>query len=97
MIESSIQEGKSLSQGFENSEQFENMILQMIKAGESSGALNQMLKKIDKYYSTKYSDFVDNISTYIEPIMIVFLASFLTLIALGIFLPMWSMADALSN
>ncbi len=97
MVEESIEEGKTLTQGFEGSEQFENMIIQMIKAGETSGSLNKMLEKVDSYYSAKYNDLVDNISTYIEPLMIAALAGFVTLLALGIFLPMWSMAEVVSN
>jgi type II secretory pathway component PulF len=89
LIEEGIEEGKTLTQGFQSSEQFENMIIQMVKAGETSGSLNKMLEKVDIYYSAKYGDLIDNISTYIEPIMIAFLAAFLTLMALGIFLPMW--------
>ncbi len=96
-IKGAIEEGRSLTDGFKNSGQFENMVVQMIKAGESSGSLNNMLAKVDKYYSEKYGDLVDNISTYIEPIMIAALASFLTLLALGIFLPMWSMADVMDK
>ncbi len=96
-IKGAIEEGRSLTEGFKNSGQFENMVIQMIKAGESSGSLNKMLAKIDKYYGEKYSDLVDNISTYIEPIMIAALASFLALLALGIFLPMWSMAEVMDK
>ncbi len=96
-IEDSIEEGKTLTQGFTESEQFENMIIQMIKAGETSGSLNKMLEKVHIYYSAKYNDLIDNISTYIEPIMIAALAGFLTLFALGIFLPMWSMAEVVGQ
>ncbi|OQX74790.1 MAG: hypothetical protein B6D59_01185 [Campylobacteraceae bacterium 4484_4] len=96
-IGSAIEEGKPLTQGFEESGQFENMIIQMVKAGETSGTLNTMLEKVDAYYSAKYNDLVDNISTYIEPIMIFMIAAFLLLMALGIFLPMWSMADVVGN
>ncbi len=96
-IKDAIEEGRTLTEGFEKSEEFESMVIQMIKAGETSGSLNAMLVKIDKYYSEKYNDLVDNISTYIEPIMIVVLAGFLTLLALGIFLPMWSMADVMDK
>lgn len=96
-IEDAIEEGRTLTEGFQRSGEFESMVIQMIKAGESSGSLNAMLVKIDKYYSDKYNDLVDNISTYIEPIMIVILAGFLTLLALGIFLPMWSMADVMDK
>lgn len=94
-IKEAIEDGKTLTQGFEDSDQFENMTIQMVKAGENSGSLNKMLEKVDIYYADKYNDIVDNISTYIEPIMIALLASFLTLMALGIFLPMWSMAEVM--
>ncbi len=96
-IGGAIEEGKPLTQGFEESGQFENMIIQMVKAGETSGTLNTMLEKVDAYYTTKYNDLVDNISTYIEPLMIFMIAGFLLLMALGIFLPMWSMADVVGN
>jgi len=95
-IVQSIEDGKSLAQSFKDSGEFEHMILQMIKSGESSGSLNLMLEKIDKYYNTKYNEIIDNISTYIEPIMIFFIAIFLLIMALGIFLPMWSIADIVS-
>jgi len=95
VMEEAIEDGRSLTDGFIESGQFENITIQMIKAGESSGSLNKMLEKVNNYYSAKYNDLVDNISTYIEPIMIALIASFLTLLALGIFLPMWSMADAI--
>jgi len=97
IIEESIEEGKTLTQGFQGSKEFENMVVQMIKAGETSGSLNKMLEKVDNYYSSKYNDLIDNISTYIEPLMIAALASFVTLLALGIFLPMWSMAEVISG
>ncbi len=97
IVEESIEEGKTLTQGFQDSEQFENMIVQMIKAGETSGSLNKMLEKVDNYYNSKYNDLIDNISTYIEPLLIAALASFVTLLALGIFLPMWSMAEVVSG
>ncbi len=96
LIEGAIEEGKTLTSGFEESNQFENMTIQMVKAGESSGSLNKMLEKVDDYFSEKYNDIVDNISTYIEPIMIALLAIFLTIMALGIFLPMWSMAEVIT-
>lgn len=96
-IAEAIEDGKTLTQGFEGCNQFENMIIQMVKAGESSGALNKMLEKVDGYYASKYNDIIDNISTYIEPIMIAILAAFLALMGLGIFLPMWSMTDVVGQ
>ena len=73
------------------------MLIQMIQAGESSGAINMMLGKISTYYKNKYTNLIDNISTLIEPLLIAGIAGFVLLLALGIFLPMWSLADAVGG
>ncbi len=92
-----IEEGKSLKEGFEDTKQFESMIIQMISAGESSGSLSKMLNKISDIFRKKYSYLVDNVSTMIEPLLIAAIAGFVLLLALGIFLPMWSIAEAVGN
>ncbi len=92
-----IEEGRSLKEGFEDTKQFESMIIQMISAGESSGSLGKMLDKISDIFRKKYNYLVDNVSTMIEPLLIAAIAGFVLLLALGIFLPMWSIAEAVGN
>ncbi len=94
-ITEAVEEGRSLHSGFESSNFFESMILQMLKAGEDAGALNTMLEKITKYYNDKYDNIIDNVSSMIEPILIAAIAGFVLVLALGIFLPMWTMAEAM--
>lgn len=94
-IADAINDGRSLYEGFEKSGFFESMILQMLKAGEESGALNKMLDKITKYYNTKYNDMLENVTTMIEPILTAMISIFVLLLALGIFLPMWTMAETM--
>ena len=95
MIRTAIEEGRPLYDGFRESALFLNMIVQMIKAGEQGGALNNMLEKVAKFYQDRYQHIVDNVATMIEPILIAAIAGFVLLLALGIFLPMWSMADTM--
>ncbi len=92
-----IEEGKSITSGFEDTQQFESMVIQMISAGESSGSLSKMLDKISDIYRKKYTYLVDNVSTMIEPLLIAAIAGFVLLLALGIFLPMWSIAEAVGG
>lgn len=92
-----IEEGKSLTEGFEDTKQFESMIIQMISAGETSGSLNTMLEKITTIYRNKYGYLVDNVAVMIEPLLIAGIAGFVMLLALGIFLPMWSIAEAVGG
>jgi len=92
-ISSAIEEGKSLHQGFAETEIFENMMVEMIKAGEVGGGLEKMLGKVTKIYKDRFDYIVDNIATLIEPILIAAIAGFVMVLALGIFLPMWNMVD----
>jgi general secretion pathway protein F len=96
-IKSSIAEGRGLASGFSETGLFEKMVIQMIKSGEDSGALNRMLSKASKYYRGKYLNIVENISALIEPILIAAIAGFVIVLAFGIFLPMWGMADAVKG
>lgn len=92
-IPAAIEDGRTLAQGFSESGQFEGMILQMIKAGESSGSLGTMLGKVNRVYNNRYDYIVENVATLIEPILIAAIAGFVLVLALGIFLPMWSLVE----
>jgi len=94
-IKNSIVTGGTIKQGFEESGMFENMTVQMIAAGEESGSLVLMLEKVSNYYLEKYRYIVDNIAVLIEPILIAAIAGFVMTLALGIFLPMWNLTEAI--
>ena len=93
-VNANIARGISLSDAFEQTELFENMLLQMIRAGESSGQLDMMLEKVEGYYDSRFQDLIDNLAAYIEPIMLFFIAGLVLLMALGIFMPMWDLGKA---
>jgi len=96
-ININIGRGVGLSEAFEQTGLFENMTIQMIKAGESSGQLDRMLEKVSSYYDMKFQELIDNLSAYIEPIMIAMIAGLVLLLALGIFMPMWDLGKAAQN
>ena len=93
-VKNTVEKGGTLHKGLKDTELFENMIIQMIKAGEDSGTLDKMAKKVAEYYKMKFDAIIDSLSEAIEPIMLFVIASLVILLALGIFLPMWSMGDA---
>ena len=96
-VNANISRGMSLSEAFELTGLYENMLLQMIKAGETGGQLDAMLEKVTQYYDMQFQDLIDNLAAYIEPIMLFFIAGLVLLMALGIFMPMWDMAQAVKN
>ena len=96
-ININIGRGVSLSEAFEQTGLFEDMTIQMIRAGESSGQLDRMMAKVKDYYDMNFQNLIDNLSAYIEPIMIAIIAAMVLLLALGIFLPMWNLGQAVKN
>ncbi len=97
MVKHAVGRGSNLTEAFEDTEIFEGMLIQMIRAGEQGGALDQMLAKVTDYYREKFNYLIENMSAYIEPIMIGFIAGMVLMLALGIFLPMWDMGQAVKG
>lgn len=96
-VRSSVEKGSALHKGLKETELFENMIIQMISAGEESGTLDSMVGKVADYYKMRFDAIIDGLSDAIEPVMLLILASMVILLALGIFLPMWDMGNAVSG
>jgi len=96
-VNANIGRGMSLADSFKITNLYENMLLQMIKAGEAGGQLDSMLDKVTEYYDMEFQDLIENLSAYIEPIMMFFIAGLVLLMALGIFLPMWDLGKAVKN
>ncbi|MDA3051237.1 type II secretion system F family protein [Campylobacter sp. JMF_02 ED1] len=96
-VKIAVQQGVSLTEAFENTGLYESMLIQMISAGEQAGNLDKMLGNVADYYKEKFDDIIDNISSYVEPIMLFFMAGMVLLLALGIFMPMWDLGKAVKN
>jgi general secretion pathway protein F len=96
-VNANIGRGMNLAEAFQITGLYENMLLQMIKAGEAGGQLDAMLDKVTQYYDMEFQDLIDNLSTYIEPILLFFIAGLVLLMALGIFMPMWDLGKAVKN
>jgi len=92
-----VEKGGTLNSGLEETKLFENMIIQMVRAGEDSGTLDAMIKKVAEYYKMRFDAIIDGLSEAIEPIMLFIIASMIILLALGIFLPMWDMGNAVQG
>ena len=63
----------------------------MIASGEEAAELSKMCEIIARHYDREVDHLTKNITTVIEPILIVGLAGVVSIVALAIFLPMWNM------
>ncbi|HWR73759.1 MAG TPA: type II secretion system F family protein, partial [Nitrospirota bacterium] len=66
--------------------------VQMVAVGEEAGRdLDAMLAKVSEYYDRDVEYALRNLSTVIEPILLLVVGGMVLFLALGIFLPMWDM------
>ena len=92
-IRTGIERGDSLSRSATATGMFSPLVLQMLAVGEESGAVDELLAECASFYEREVDYDVKNVSQTIEPVLIVILASFVLVFALGVFLPMWDLAS----
>lgn len=86
-----VSEGKSIVASLSASKIFPVMVLQMIGAGEQTGALDQMLNKIAEFYEDEVDRAVHTLVSLLEPIMIAFIGVIVGGIVLSIYLPIFTL------
>jgi type IV pilus assembly protein PilC len=86
-----VKGGKSLSSALMNDENFLDLVPQMLKIGEDSGAIEQMLDKTADYYEKEVDDQIKAISTIIEPLLMVVLGVVAITLVSAILLPIYGL------
>jgi len=86
-----VKNGKSLSSSLENAKHFLPLVPQMIKVGEESGSMGDMLDKVASFYEEEVDQTVKNLSTVIEPVMMIILGVMVMFIIVAILYPVYSL------
>lgn len=87
-----VKGGKSLADSIENNSNFLPLVPNMIRIGEQSGAIEQMMAKVADYYEKEVDTEVANISSIIEPVMMVMLGVVAFIIVAAVLLPIYGLA-----
>ena len=91
-----IKGGKPLSASLEGLDYMLPLIPQMVAIGEESGKIDEMLGKAAQTYETELDEQVNNISTMIEPILMVIMAGLIGIVIGGTLLPIYSLVNSVS-
>lgn len=92
VVKKSVIEGKTLSEPLNKITYFPDMVTQMIKVGEQTGAVDQMLMKVAEVFEDEVSELVGNMTKMFEPIIIVVLGGIIAAILVAMYLPMFMSA-----
>ncbi len=87
-----IEKGESLTRTAAVTNQFTPLVLQMLSVGEETGEVDTLLAEVADYYEREVDYDIKNLSSNIEPILIVAIGFMVLILALGVFIPMWDIA-----
>ena len=88
-----VERGESLYRTAQAADLFTPLALQMISIGEETGALSEMLAEVADLYEREVDHDLENLSSALEPLLIVAVGVMVLILALGVFLPLWDMAS----
>jgi MSHA biogenesis protein MshG len=89
-----IEKGESLTRTAAVTNQFTPLVLQMLSVGEETGEVDTLLAEVADYYEREVDYDIKNLSSNLEPILIVGIGLMVLMLALGVFIPMWDIATA---
>ena len=89
-----VERGESILRTANAAGVFTPIVLQMIAVGEETGSLDELMDEIAQMYEREVDYELKTLGAQIEPILIVFLGIMVTILALGIFLPIWDLGKA---
>lgn len=91
-----IKGGKPLSEALRDRNYMLPLVHQMASIGEESGKIDEMLGKAASVYETELDEQINNISTMIEPILMVIMAGLIGVVIGGTLLPIYSLVNSVA-
>ena len=91
-----VERGYRLSDSMASENVFPTMLTQMVSIGEDSGAIDQMLASAGKAYDEEAQSMAKQLTSLLEPLMILVLGVVVGFMVLGLYMPMFSMFDAMN-
>lgn len=88
-----VKAGAPVSSAFEKHEQFPNILIQMMRVGEETGNLGEILATLAKFYQREVSNAVDTLVDMIEPVMIILLAVGVGTLLASVLIPIYNISS----
>jgi len=88
-IKAAVREGKPFAEPMRRFDIFPPLMIQMVEVGEQTGALDDMLQKAADYYLGEVSQTVDNLTSILEPLLVVTMGVVVGAVIISLYLPMF--------
>ena len=89
-----VQKGVDLSEVMSGYEKiYPSMLIHMIEVGEETGSLENTLKQVAEFYEEEVDQFTSNLSSVIEPILMLLMGGAVGIFAISLIQPMYSIME----
>lgn len=92
-----IERGESFTQTAHQTKMFSPLVMQMLAVGEETGRVDEMLEESAGFYEQEVEYDLKNLTSAIEPILIVAIGGMVLVLALGVFLPLWELSTTING
>ncbi len=89
-----VRNGKSVAAALSSHPEFPDILSQMTQIGESTGKLHDILEKLAIFYEKEVDNLLKNLTTLLEPIIMMILGMAVAIMVAGILLPIYNLASA---
>jgi type IV pilus assembly protein PilC len=86
-----VREGRAFHAALEESDIFTEMAIDMVKVGEATGSLDEMLSSVSDFLDEQVETRMQRLLSLVEPLMLVFMGLIIAILLISIYLPMYSM------
>jgi len=96
-VRKAVMEGRSITEPLSRIKYFPALVTQMIKVGESTGNLDQMLIKVADVFEEEVEELIGNLTKMIEPLILVVLGGIIGFVLIAMYLPIFMSAGGASE
>ena len=90
-----VRQGGTISQPMAKTKLFPPMVTQMVAVGEETGRLDDMLSKVADFYDMEVENAVEQLTSLLEPIMVVGIGGIVGSVVIGMYLPIFTVINQL--
>ncbi len=87
--------GQSMAEALRRQPLIPPMVVQMVRVGEETGAMEDVLNKLAEFYEREVDNSVKRFASVIEPVLIVCVGAVVAVVALAVLLPIWTLIATL--
>jgi type IV pilus assembly protein PilC len=92
-IVQNVREGEPLWRSLENTGAMSDLAVEMIKVGESTGALTEMLGNVSEFYDEEIESRLTRMVSAIEPLILVFMGVVIAILLYAFYLPLFQLSN----